>query len=75
MSRPTQADRLLAFFKERQGRWVQLSSIMNLYMACHTRRIHELRKRGFIIEMRDHYIEGQRLVEYRFMGKAPENNP
>jgi hypothetical protein len=72
MSRVTQCDRLLALLKAHEGYWVPLFRIMQLSIACHTKRIHELRKAGHNIEMQDHWIDRQRLVEYRLMPKVEE---
>jgi hypothetical protein len=36
--------------------WVSLKDILALNIACHTRRIHELRKAGHVIEMKDEWV-------------------
>jgi len=67
--RTTQCDRILALLQAHQGYWVGLFRIMQLHIASHTRRIHELRKMGHVIEMKSHFIGRQRLVEYRLVEK------
>lgn len=47
--------------------WVKLPAIMRLGIACHTRRIHELRKAGRCIEIRKEYVDGQLKTSYRLV--------
>jgi hypothetical protein len=68
-ARQTQCDRILFLLQAAEGRWVGLFRIMQLHIASHTRRIHELRKDGHVIEMQSHFIGRQRLVEYRLVEK------
>lgn len=42
-------------------------TLLRLGIASHTRRIHELRKAGHNIEMRDEYVGGQRHTSYRLV--------
>lgn len=71
-SHETQANRLLRLLEnklnmEPNDGWIDLPWIMRLGIACHTRRIHELRKAGHVIELRDEYVDGQRRTAYRLV--------
>lgn len=48
--------------------WAALPEIMQLGIASHTRRIHELRK-DWIIVKREEYVKGQRRTAYRLVGR------
>ena len=65
MSYEAQEQRILNLLLNHKGEWVELFSILSLNIACHTRRIHELRKRGYQIEMRDSWVGRQRRTAYR----------
>lgn len=74
-SHETQANRLLRLLEnklnmESNDGWIDLPWIMRLGIACHTRRIHELRKAGHNIELRDEYVDGQRRTAYRLIKSA-----
>jgi hypothetical protein len=75
VSYKAQADRLLEFFKARAGRWVPLPDILALGMASHTRRIHELRKDGWAIEMKSTRVGQARHTEYMLLEIQPEVRP
>jgi Helix-turn-helix domain len=67
-----QCDRILSLLENRlnvesnEG-WVDLPWIMRLGIACHTRRIHELRKAGYVIEMHEEREGTQRRTAYRLL--------
>ncbi len=69
----TQAERILRHLKTydpfgySEYRWVTLPEILSLGIASHTRRIHELRKAGHKIEIRDEWIGRERHVSYRLV--------
>jgi hypothetical protein len=48
-----------------------LPAILRLGIACHTRRIHELRKAGHIIEIRDEWVGRERHTAYRLVPPTP----
>jgi len=64
MDRENQAQRILMLLKHAND-WVSLPRILELGIASHTRRIHELRKAGHNIEMEDLWEGRQRRVWYR----------
>lgn len=70
MSHETQAQRLLRLLEHSSPWWVGLPTIMSLNIASHTRRIHELRKAGHEIEIRNEYVDGQRRTAYRLIKSA-----
>jgi hypothetical protein len=73
--RQSQADRirqLLEKYAHVPDRYVTLPMILNLGIASHTRRIHELRKAGYNIEMIESYADGQRRTAYRLIPNTPE---
>lgn len=59
-----QAKRLLSYFESYCGEWIPLPDLMNLRMASLTRRIHEIRKAGFNVQMKDKWEARQRHVWY-----------
>lgn len=70
--RKSQCDRILALLREAKRwavaedeGWVPLPNIMRLGIASHTRRIHELRERGFEIAMRDEWTGRERHTAYK----------
>jgi Helix-turn-helix domain len=76
--RASQADRILKLLQyyscgqeasplRQNYSWVSLTLIMQLGIASHTRRIHELRKAGHVIELRDKWVNGQRRTAYRLV--------
>ena len=74
--RQTQRARLLALLQSHgycgQDGWVPLPWILKLGIACHTRRIHELRKE-WEIELRDEWVGGQRRTAYRLLSRKAKN--
>lgn len=65
--RQTQCQRIWELLFSGFGNWVSLPQIMKLGIASHTRRIHELRKAGHIIEKREQYQGHSRHVWYRLV--------
>jgi hypothetical protein len=76
MGRAKQADRILALLQVSKGQWVSLPQIMDLHIACHTKRISELRRDGHIIELRDEYVHSfrgcVRHTSYRWLGRLSD---
>jgi hypothetical protein len=70
MNRETQCRRLLSLLEG--GRWIGLPEIMDLRLASHTRRLHELRKQGHIIQIDDQWVSGRRQVRYRLLRPAEQ---
>ena len=66
--RQTQANRILALLQAHKGEWVGLPKIQLLFIASHTRRIHELRADGWIIELQDTWVGRERHTSYRLRG-------
>ena len=74
-TRETQADRVLELLewyhlksiKENYNLWCPLPKIMQLGIACHTRRISDLRKRGHVIECQRETVDGQVRTKYRLV--------
>jgi hypothetical protein len=73
--RHTQAEMILrqleifAGSRTEADQWCPLPCIMALGIACYTRRISDLRKRGHVIECRKEYVDGQMRTAYRLVGK------
>ena len=65
MDKKKQSDRILELLS--CGYWITLPEIMALHIASHTRRIHELRKAGHVIERRDYWSGSSRHVFYRLV--------
>ena len=65
MNKESQALRILALLRSRE--WVTLPEIMDLRIASHTRRIHELRKAGHNIEMEIERVGTARHSKYRLV--------
>jgi Helix-turn-helix domain len=59
----SQAERILALLQSRD--WVPLPLILDLRIACHSKRIHELRRAGYNIEMRETRSGRVRHTAYR----------
>jgi len=62
--RVTQAERILDLLESANG-WVSLPRILELGIASHTRRIHELRRAGHVILKRELWVGRNRRVWYR----------
>jgi hypothetical protein len=62
-TRKTQADRLLRLLESKE--WVTLPEILDLRIACHTRRISELREQGHDIECEKTWVNGVQHTRYR----------
>ena len=67
MDHKSQCDRILKLLTEYAPNFCPLPEILNLRIASHTRRIHELRKAGYKIELRDERVNGQRHTAYRLV--------
>ena len=70
--RQTQCDRLIRLFESRSlGALVALPEILDLRIASYTKRIHELRSQGYLIEMVEgkRSKEGKRFIYYQLLGK------
>ncbi len=73
MKRESQAQRILNLLERYwhpdadKWAWCPLPVIMNLGIASHTRRIHELRRAGHNIEIRKEYVDGQLHTAYRLI--------
>jgi helix-turn-helix protein len=65
--RKSQCDRILRLLRSYEGRFVPLPEILDLRIASHTRRIHELRKIGYDIEMHREVVNGQTHTAYRLL--------
>jgi hypothetical protein len=65
----TQRERLLALLELAEQSWVPLPRILSLQIACYTRRIHELRKEGWQIEIAEERQGRQRRTKYRLTGR------
>jgi Helix-turn-helix domain len=68
--RLAQCERILRLLRSYEGRFVPLPEILNLRIASHTRRIHELRKAGHNIEMHRELVDGQTHTAYRLVENA-----
>jgi hypothetical protein len=66
-----QGERILRLLRSYEGNWCPLPEILDLRIASHTRRIHELRKK-YCIDMRDEWVDGHRYVWYRLMANIME---
>jgi hypothetical protein len=68
-----QAQRILGLLEmcAERGQWCSLPQIMSLGIACHTRRIFELRKAGHVIELKDEWVGRERHVAYRLVKAQP----
>jgi hypothetical protein len=66
----TQQRRILLLLESRE--WVGLPEILDLRIACHTRRISELREQGYVIECETEWREGVRHSRYRLVLKPNE---
>jgi len=64
MSRQSQAQRVLDVLKKND--WVSAWTLSHFALS-YTRRIHELRRAGYRIEMRDEHVNGQRRTAYRLL--------
>ena len=64
-SKHDQSSRLLRLLESREV--VELPAIMALHIASHTRRISDLRKRGYDIRCDTVWIDGVRHSSYRPM--------
>lgn len=67
--RRNQAERILQLFEDFAGtgdEWVSAISLSRFSLS-YTRRIFELRQRGFEIEMREERSAGQRHTAYRLV--------
>lgn len=62
-----QCDRILAMFERHQGNWVPLPMILALFIANYRARFSELRRKGYQIELRDEWVNGQRCTAYRLV--------
>jgi hypothetical protein len=62
-----QCERILKLLESYAPNFVPLPEILDLRIASHTRRIHELRKAGHVIEMREHREGMERHTEYRLV--------
>jgi hypothetical protein len=71
MNRQFQADRILCLLKQHE--WVDLPQIMNLRIASHTRRISDLRKRGYEITVEKVRVDGSLHTRYKLLGRADAN--
>jgi hypothetical protein len=65
MDRQTQQKRILSLLESRE--WVPLPMMLDLRIACYTRRISELREQGFVIECETEWREGIRHSKYRLV--------
>ncbi len=76
MGKQSQADRILALLQRWKGSWVTLPEILRLGIACHTKRISELRRAGHLIELRDNWTKEDALrvrhTAYRWMGQLTD---
>lgn len=66
--RQSQCDRLLALIKSYGSFGCPLPEIMKLGIACHTRRIFELRKQGYNIQCETEWVNGIRHSRYKLTG-------
>jgi hypothetical protein len=69
-TRQNQCARICRLLEQAKGEWVPLPRILDLRIASHTRRIHELRKAGVSVEMHSFWFEGERRTEYRLQPAA-----
>lgn len=65
--RQGQCDRILALLRSKP--YVTLPEILNLRIASHTRRIQELRKAGYVIEIELTHINGEVHSAYKLLGE------
>jgi len=67
MSKNPQSLRILKLLQSYNGNWVPLPEILDLRIACHTKRLSELRRAGHHIEIRDERVNGIRHTSYRLV--------
>ena len=67
MKRETQCNRLLNLLQSANGGWVSLPEILGLFLGSHSRRIYEIRQRGFKVEIDDRWVKGERRTRYRLV--------
>jgi Helix-turn-helix domain len=82
MNKTAQCDRILRLLEvallkhenwHTRDSWVPLPDILDLHIASYTRRIHELRKAGHVIEMHSEYVgPNQRRTKYRLKRASAE---
>jgi len=65
MDKINQAHRILRLLASQK--WTPLPEILDLRIASHTRRIHELRKAGHVIERKEEREKRSRRVWYRLV--------
>lgn len=69
--RPTQCQRLLSFFTERQGQKIRLPELLDLNISQYNARILELRRQGHVIECGEEIRSGvERHTWYIYRGRA-----
>jgi hypothetical protein len=69
MSHKSQSERLLALLRSYGDFWCPLPEIMKLGIACHTKRVSELRDRGFDILCDTSWVEGVRHSRYKLVSE------
>jgi helix-turn-helix protein len=68
----TQRARILALLMSKE--WVTLPEIMDLRIACHTKRISELREEGFEIVMEPKRVGKSLHTRYRLVPKEKQKD-
>ncbi len=53
----SQEQKILSLLEENKGKWVSVSEIMRLGIACHTARITGLRYKKYTIENKTEYVD------------------
>ena len=72
--RRSQCDRILALITSYGEFGCPLPEIMKLGIACHTKRIHELRQQGHLIECWMTTVDGIRHSLYKYHGQLAKGN-
>jgi Txe/YoeB family toxin of Txe-Axe toxin-antitoxin module len=62
-----QALRILKKLQEYEGRFVPLPEILSMFIGSYTRRITEIRRAGYNVELKDERVNGQRHTAYRLV--------
>ena len=70
--RQTQCARILTLLQHHAGEWVPLPRILDLRIACHSKRLSDLRREGWIIELNDVRFGKERHTMYRLLGKLSD---
>jgi hypothetical protein len=62
-----QAQRILKKLQEYEGRWVPLPEILAMFIGSYTRRLTEIRRAGYNVELKNEWDGRTRHTAYRLI--------